>query len=102
MAKMIALDPTAEVKKPPQESPNPFPADLDGRAIGFLNTDGAGQRNRIDALLRNMEKLLGEKYRLGDVMYRDKYRAKTGQGASEETLNELASQNDLVINGVGL
>lgn len=102
MPRIIALDPTAEVKKPPQIPPNPFPGDLNGKAVGFLNTDGAGQRDRIDLLLKHVEKLLGAQYRLGDVMYRDKYRSKTGQGATDETLSELASQNDLVINGVGL
>ncbi|MFH1485275.1 MAG: hypothetical protein ABIH46_04320 [Chloroflexota bacterium] len=102
MAKMIeGFDPTVETKRA-QMVPNPFPLDLNGKSIGFLNTDGAGQRARIDVFLKRVEALLGGRYRLAEVVYRDKYRARTGQGASEEILDEMARGSDLIINGVGL
>ncbi|MBI2907097.1 MAG: hypothetical protein HYX92_05515 [Chloroflexi bacterium] len=97
-----ALDPTAELKKRAQRAPNPIPSDLNGKTIGFLNDDGGGQRLRIDSLLKAVEKGLRDQYRLGEVIYKEKFRHKAGQGASEETLNELAARSDLVINGVGL
>ncbi|MBI2906825.1 MAG: hypothetical protein HYX92_04115 [Chloroflexi bacterium] len=103
MADIIeALEPTAEVKRRPQRAPNPFPTDLRGKTVGFLNGDGGGQHARIDSLFRRMERLLEERYTFGEVVYRQKFRNKSGQGATEETLNELAARADLVISGVAL
>ncbi|MBI2908113.1 MAG: hypothetical protein HYX92_10725 [Chloroflexi bacterium] len=96
------LDPAAEVKAKPQRKPNPFPTELRGKTLGFLNGDGGGQHLRIDNLFDALQKQLNDKYRFGEVIRRAKWRTKTGQGASEETLNELAARSDVVISGVGL
>lgn len=98
---IIALDPTAEARTA-QREPNPLPSDLNGKVLGFLNGDGAGQYIRIDMLFKEMLKVLQQRYQIKDVLWGEKFRAKNSQGASEETLDNLAQKCDLVVNGIGV
>ena len=98
---IMALDPTAE-SKIAQREPNPLPSDLNGKVIGFLNGDGAGQFLRIDALYKEVLKILKQRYQIKDVVWGEKFRSKNSQGASEDTLSSMAQKCDLVVNGIGV
>lgn len=98
---IVALDPTAEARIA-QREPNPLPSDLNGKVVGFLNGDGAGQFLRIDTLYKEVLKILKERYQIKDVIWGEKFRSKNSQGASEDTLNNMAQRCDLVVNGIGV
>ena len=98
---IMALDPTAE-SKIAQREPKPLPSDLNGKVIGFLNGDGNGQFLRIDALYKEVLKILKQRYQIKDVVWGEKFRAKNSQGASDDTLNNLVQRCDLIVNGIGV
>lgn len=86
------LDP-AGVRRRPDDAMAPFPADLNGRVIGFLDN---GKPN-ADLLLDKVAEIMGQRYRFAEVVRQQK---RTVGGARPEIIDRLA-QCDLVINGLG-
>ncbi len=86
------LDP-AGVRRHPDEAMPLFPAELNGRIIGFLDN---GKPN-TDLLLDRIAEVMGGRFAFGSIVREQK---RTNAGARPEILDRLASC-DLVINGLG-
>ena len=69
--------------------------DLRGKTIGLLDNS----KPNMDKLAERFAELLKEKYGVGNVIGRRKLTAQ--QGAPKQYLDELASQADFVISGLG-
>jgi len=69
--------------------------DLRGKVVGFLDNS----KPNADKLAERFAQLLKEKYGVADMITRRKLTAQ--QGAPKQFLDELASQADFVICGLG-
>jgi hypothetical protein len=69
--------------------------DLRGKTIGLLDNS----KPNMDKLAERFAELLKEKYGVANVIVRRKLTAQ--QGAPKQYLDELASQADFVISGLG-
>jgi len=70
-------------------------ADLRGKVVGFLDNS----KPNADKLAERFAELLKEKYGVANLITRRKLTAQ--QGAPKRYLDELASQTDFVICGLG-
>jgi hypothetical protein len=70
-------------------------ADLRGKVVGLLDNS----KPNADLLGERFAALLQERYRVAGVVMRRKITAQ--QGAPKEYLDELASQADFVLSGLG-
>lgn len=98
MAEIEVLFPII-TKKTAERAPNPLPATLRGKVVGFLD-NGTGPNT--DSMYEWMGDLLVKNHHVVEVVRRRKPYSKAGQGSPDDILNELAQKCDLVINGVGL
>ena len=69
--------------------------DLRGKVVGLLDNS----KPNMDKLAERFAELLKEKYGVANVIVRRKLTAQ--QGAPKQYLDELASQADFVISGLG-
>jgi hypothetical protein len=69
--------------------------DLRGKVVGLLDNS----KPNMDKLAERFAELLQEKYGVANVIVRRKLTAQ--QGAPKQYLDELASQADFVISGLG-
>ena len=92
MARIRVLSPVGAVKRANLSAP-PLPADLAGRAVGFIDNNKAN----FDRLVDDIGVLLRERLGVRRVLHRKKANASTP--APPEVLAELAKECDLVFAG---
>jgi hypothetical protein len=92
MARVKVLSPVGAVTSASVAAP-PLPADLSGRAVGFIDNNKAN----FDRLVGDIGALLQERYGVRRVLHRKKANASTP--APPEVLAELAKECDLVLAG---
>jgi hypothetical protein len=93
---MIVLSPEGKAQTSAAEiSSVPQLTDLRGKVVGFLDNS----KPNADKLAERFADLLKEKYGVANMITRRKLTAQ--QGAPKQYLDELASQADFVISGLG-
>lgn len=92
--KLLVLDPTTEPEKV-EASMAPRLPGLDGKVLGLLDNS----KPNSDRILDMVAGILGSRYKLAGVVKRRK--PGPGRGAPKEMLDELASESNFVIAGVG-
>jgi hypothetical protein len=93
---MIVLSPEGKAQtSAARVAPLPRFADLNGKVVGLLDNS----KPNADKLEERFAQLLRERLDVGRVVTRRKISAQ--QGAPKEYLDELASQADFVISGLG-
>lgn len=88
------LNPTAKATTGQREMAM-RPPQLDGKVIGFL----WNMKPNGDILLDRLAELLSQRFRLAQVLKRDKPLASSG--APGEVLNELSTKCDVIVNAIG-
>jgi hypothetical protein len=93
---MIVLSPEGKAQTSAAKiSSVPQLTDLRGKVVGFLDNS----KPNADKLAERFADLLKEKYGVANMITRRKLTAQ--QGAPKQYLDELASQADFVISGLG-
>jgi hypothetical protein len=93
---MIVLSPEGKAQSSAAKVPSlPQFTELRGKVLGFLDNS----KPNMDKLAERFAERLKEQYGVAKVISRRKLTAQ--QGAPKEYLDELASQADLVISGLG-
>lgn len=78
------------------------PRNLDGLRIGFLDNG----KSNADVILQRLEEIVASRYKFAQVIRKprrrpgENWRSRT-VGAKDEVIDELASNCDVVVNGVG-
>ncbi len=101
MANFTVLDPTVDFRGlSKQANLAPKVDDLNNKVLGLLNHHGSavsGAANGRDPFFEALKSMLEQRYKLKGVIWRTK--PNLSRVAPRETLEEIASQADLVING---
>ena len=93
-AGIVVLDPTT-APLPVDARLAQRPDTLDGKVLGVLSNN----KNNASALLDNVYGLLSERYEFSSVIRRSK--PDVSRPCPEETVEDLASQCDLIITAIG-
>ena len=91
---LYVLDPTSQ-PGPERAHKVSRPSTLDGKVLGLLDNS----KTNSGRILDTVSALLAKRYRLERVVTRRKPNA--SRGAPEPMLDEIASESDFVITGVG-
>ena len=92
MARIRVLSPIGTVSAANIAAP-PFPTDLTGRTVGFIDNNKAN----FDRLVDEMSALLTEQYGVAKVLHRKK--ANASSPAPHEIIAELSKECDVVFAG---